>query len=112
MNPLLRVKTFSDDIVAHWHFYLIWQYSSTLFFSLFCQLDLSFLYLFNVRLQRRDLLHKDALVVSMLYSFALLLALTEVATVLLLFKGFVFSLQKSNASIELFQLLERWGKLR
>ena len=48
----------------------------------------------------------------MLDNFALLLTLTEVATVLLLFKGFVFFLQKSDASIELFQLLERWSKLR
>ena len=112
MHPFLRVKTFSDDIVAHWHFDLIRQYSSTLFFSFFCQLNLSFLYLFNVRLQRRDLLQKDALVVPMLDSFALLLTLTEVATVLLLFKGFVFFLQKPDASIELLQLLERWSRLR
>ena len=112
MHPFLRVQTFSDDIVAHWHFNLIWQYSSTLFLSLSCQLDLSFLYFFNVRLQRGDLLHEDALVVPMLYCLALLLTLTEVATVLLLFKGFVLSLKKSNTPIELLQLLERWGKLR
>ena len=112
MHPFLRVKTFSDDIVAHWYFDLIWQYSSTLFFSFFCQLNLSFLYLFNVRLQRRDLLHEDALVVPMLDSFALLLTLAEVVAVLLLFKCFVFFLQNPNAPIELFQLLERWSKLR
>ena len=85
MYPFLRVKTFPDDIVAHRHFYLVWQYSSTLFFSLFCQLDLSFLYFFNVRLQRRDLLQKDALVVPMLDNFTLLLTPTEVVTILLLF---------------------------
>ena len=112
MHPFLRVETFPDDIVTHWHFYLIWQYSSTLFFSLFCQLNLTFLYFFNVRLQRRDLLHKDALVVPILDNLALLLTPTEVAAVLLLFKGFVFFLQKSNAFIEILQLLERWSKLR
>ena len=112
MYPFLRVKTFTHDIVAHRHFYLVWQYSSTLFFSLFCQLDLSFLYFFNVRLQRRDLLQKDALVVPMLDNFALLLTPTEVVTILLLFKGFMFFLQNSNTSIELLQLLERWSKLR
>ena len=112
MYPFLRVKTFPDNIVTHWHFNLIWQYSSTLFLSLSCQLNLSFLYLFNVYLQRGDLLHEDALVVPMLYCLALLLTLTEVATVLLLFKGFVFFLQEANTSIELLQLLERWGKLR
>ena len=112
MHPFLRVETFPDDIVTHWYFYLIWQYSCTLFFSLFCQLDLTFLYFFNVRLQRRDLLHEDALVVPILDNFALLLTPTEVAAVLLLFKGFVFFLQKSNASIEILQLLERWSKLR
>ena len=112
MHPFLRVKTFPDDVVTHRHFYLVWQYSCTLFFSLFCQLDLTFLYFFNVRLQRRDLLHEDALVVPILDNFALLLTPTEVAAVLLLFKGFVFFLQKSNASIEILQLLERWSKLR
>ena len=112
MHSFLRMKTFTDDVVTHWHFDLIWQYSSTLFLSLSCQLNLSFLYLFNVRLQRGDLLHEDALVVPMLYSLALLLTLTEVAAVLLLFKSFVFFLEKSYTSIELLQLLERWGKLR
>ena len=63
-----------------------------MFFSLFCQLEFSFLYLFNVRLERSDLVHEDALVVLVLDSFALLLTLTEVATVLLLFKGLVFFL--------------------
>ena len=48
----------------------------------------------------------------MLDNFALLLTPTEVVTILLLFKGFMFFLQNSNASIELLQLLERWSKLR
>ena len=48
----------------------------------------------------------------MLDSLALFLTLAEVVAVLLLFKCFVFFLQNPNAPIELFQLLERWSKLR
>ena len=85
MDPLLRMKALSHQIITHWELFQVGLPTSALLIAFLLEFIFSFVDLLHIELQGVELVKQDALVTPMISDFLEFLAFPEVVAIFVLF---------------------------